>query len=64
MPSRERVRCTDLCRYAKGHDCSCSCGGENHGKGRDFMINFEKRPAKPAVQSELFEEEVAREQGA
>ena len=62
MPSRERVRCTDRCHYAKGPDCSCSCGGENHGKGRGFVIDFKKRPAKPAVQSELFEQEVEREQ--
>lgn len=23
--------CDERCRNAKGHDCECSCGGENHG---------------------------------
>lgn len=26
-------KCDARCQHAKGHDCECSCGGENHGKG-------------------------------
>lgn len=26
-----RVPCDDRCVYAEGPDCSCSCGGKNHG---------------------------------
>lgn len=25
--------CDDRCVYAQGDDCSCSCGGQNHGVG-------------------------------
>lgn len=26
-------KCGARCVNAKGHDCECSCGGANHGKG-------------------------------
>lgn len=26
-------KCDDRCRFAKGHDCTCACGGANHGRG-------------------------------
>lgn len=26
------VRCDGRCTHARGGDCECSCGGENHGK--------------------------------
>lgn len=29
----DRHICDSRCFYAKGHDCECSCGGANHGKG-------------------------------
>lgn len=25
--------CDAACYYAVGHECNCSCGGKNHGKG-------------------------------
>lgn len=28
---RSDVECGDRCRNAKGGDCECSCGGDNHG---------------------------------
>lgn len=27
------VRCNGKCTHAKGGDCTCSCGGKNHGTG-------------------------------
>lgn len=27
------VRCDARCMGAKGHNCECSCGGANHGRG-------------------------------
>ncbi len=27
------VRCDARCTNARGHNCECSCGGENHGAG-------------------------------
>jgi hypothetical protein len=26
-------KCDGRCTHAKGHDCECSCGGKNHGRG-------------------------------
>lgn len=26
-------KCDARCFHAKGHQCECSCGGKNHGKG-------------------------------
>ena len=26
-------KCDSRCTHAKGGDCECSCGGENHGRG-------------------------------
>lgn len=28
----ERIKCGPKCRSAKGPDCECSCGGQNHGE--------------------------------
>lgn len=30
------VECDARCTHAKGFNCECSCGGENHGKGGMF----------------------------
>lgn len=30
-PSKHK--CDNRCMNAKGHNCECICGGENHGKG-------------------------------
>jgi len=27
------IVCNADCQFATGHDCDCSCGGENHGRG-------------------------------
>lgn len=27
------VPCDYRCMFARGHDCECSCGGKNHGRG-------------------------------
>lgn len=29
----ESHKCDSRCLNAKGHDCTCSCGGANHGRG-------------------------------
>lgn len=29
----ESFKCDSRCLNAKGHDCTCSCGGANHGRG-------------------------------
>lgn len=33
QPYREYEVCAPACRNAKGHDCNCSCMGQNHGAG-------------------------------
>lgn len=33
QPYREFEVCAPACRNAKGHDCNCSCMGQNHGTG-------------------------------
>jgi hypothetical protein len=30
------VKCDARCTHAKGFNCECSCGGENHGRGGVF----------------------------
>jgi len=30
------VKCDVRCEHAKGFNCECSCGGENHAKGGMF----------------------------
>jgi hypothetical protein len=37
MQSGKR-RCDARCYGAKGDDCNCVCGGENHGKGFDAAM--------------------------
>lgn len=32
----QAVRCDARCVNAKGHNCECSCGGENHAGGGMF----------------------------
>lgn len=29
----EKCTCNEMCQDARGPKCTCSCGGENHGKG-------------------------------
>lgn len=31
QPYREQEKCAPACWNAKGHECNCSCMGENHG---------------------------------
>lgn len=33
QPYRDQEKCARKCMNAKGHDCSCSCMGRNHGAG-------------------------------
>lgn len=33
QPYRAFEVCAPACRNAKGHDCNCSCMGQNHGAG-------------------------------
>ena len=35
QPYREQEKCAPACWNAKGHECNCSCMGENHGKDGD-----------------------------
>jgi hypothetical protein len=35
QPYREQEKCAPACMNATGHDCQCSCMGENHGLGND-----------------------------
>lgn len=34
QPYREQEKCAPACWNAKGHECQCSCMGENHGQGQ------------------------------
>src|SRR5437868_697702 len=34
----ESHKCDARCLNAKGHDCTCSCGGANHGRGYAVQI--------------------------
>jgi len=34
QPYREKEVCAPACWNAVGHECQCSCAGENHGGGR------------------------------
>lgn len=35
QPYREQEKCAPACMNAVGHECQCSCMGENHGAGND-----------------------------
>lgn len=35
QPYREQEKCSPSCLNATGHECQCSCMGENHGAGND-----------------------------
>lgn len=35
QPYREQEKCAPACQNAVGHECQCSCMGENHGAGSD-----------------------------
>lgn len=34
----EKCTCNEMCQDARGPKCTCSCGGENHGKGYRYYI--------------------------
>lgn len=36
----ENLVCAPACWNAKGIDCVCSCGGENHGRGADPGVHW------------------------
>lgn len=35
QPFREMEKCAPACLNAIGHECECSCMGQNHGAGND-----------------------------
>lgn len=35
QPYREQEKCAPACMSATGHECQCSCMGQNHGAGVD-----------------------------
>ncbi|WP_298352981.1 hypothetical protein [Rhodoblastus sp.] len=35
QPFREQEKCSPACMNATGHECECSCMGQNHGAGND-----------------------------
>lgn len=35
QPYRKQEKCAPACLTAVGHECQCSCMGENHGVGND-----------------------------
>lgn len=42
QPYREQEKCAPACMNAVGHECQCSCMGQNHGAGNDgswFEVN-------------------------
>lgn len=54
-------RCDAKCYNAKGHHCTCICGGINHGKGLKHAIqdkgsHFNQETKERWRQTHLFEE--------
>lgn len=41
LAARSECPCNSVCTHAKGPNCDCKCGGENHGTGR--LIEWEER---------------------
>jgi hypothetical protein len=41
-------KCDARCLNAKGHDCTCSCGGANHGRGHILTVHEVPRPEMTA----------------
>lgn len=43
----EKFKCNATCQNAKGDECTCSCGGMNHGRGHAIPImTLDVAPAK------------------
>lgn len=38
QPYREQEKCSPSCLNVTGHECECSCMGENHGAGNDGSL--------------------------
>lgn len=45
-------KCDSRCLNAKGHSCTCSCGGMNHGRGYAVVIH-EAGSEEPATEKQL-----------
>jgi hypothetical protein len=43
----EKHECDARCLNAKGHNCTCSCGGINHGRG--YAVEVVEAPEAPEV---------------
>lgn len=41
-------KCDSRCLNAKGHECTCSCGGVNHGRGYAVEIVAAETSSKPS----------------
>lgn len=41
-------KCDSRCLNAKGHNCTCSCGGANHGRGHAVTVH--EAASKPSVE--------------
>jgi hypothetical protein len=41
----DKHKCDSRCLNAKGNDCTCSCGGMNHGRG--YAVEIMAAPARP-----------------
>lgn len=50
--TRRPHKCGPKCIYAAGPDCSCACGGKNHGRGYPEQL---ERAARDAGQVGLFD---------
>jgi hypothetical protein len=44
----DKHTCDSRCLNAKGHECTCSCGGANHGRGYAVTPVVDHAPAAPA----------------
>jgi hypothetical protein len=42
---RPEVACNARCTHATGHNCECSCGGENHARAGGLFSNLLKAAA-------------------
>jgi hypothetical protein len=43
----EKHECDSRCLNAKGHNCTCSCGGANHGRG--YAVDIVEAVDEPVV---------------
>lgn len=44
-------QCDDRCKFAKGNECTCSCGGANHGRGHAAVMQAKLPETNPQLVS-------------